>query len=120
MTHRWANLHVPNFHRAGGVDGDVVDQYLTSGPVNRLRIVLFGQGLAELRWRFIVDSIQLSLQTSGVLEDVRLMSGQVTDVLHSSVTVPVNGVGEPFIGKTSKRLGGWGLGEAMIDGIMIP
>lgn len=68
----------------------------------------------------IVDSIQLSLQTSGVLQDVLVMSGQVSDVLHPSVTVPVNGIGELFIGKSRKRLKGCGLGGSMIDGIKIP
>jgi hypothetical protein len=35
------------------------------------------------------------------------MSGQVSDVLRPSVAVLVNGVGELFIGKPSKRLRGW-------------
>ena len=48
------------------------------------------------------------------------MSGQASDVLHLSVIVPVNGVGELLIGKSRKRLGGWGFGESMIDGIKIP
>jgi hypothetical protein len=67
-----------------------------------------------------VDSIKLSLQTSGVLQDVLVMSGQVSHVLHPSVTSPVNGIGELFIGKSRKRLRGWGLGEPMIDSIKIP
>jgi hypothetical protein len=51
----------------------------------------------------IVDSIHLSLRISGVLQDVLVISGQFSNVLHPSVTVPVNGVGELFIDKSSKR-----------------
>jgi hypothetical protein len=41
-------------------------------------------------------------------------------LLQPSVTVPVNGIGELFIGKSRKRLRGWGLREPMIDSIKIP